>query len=207
MNKIETILFDFGGVLLDLDSDRTYTSLSELLGIDFYRIKDSKAQYKFLLDYEQGKISREVFIWNIQRLAKGKTPQPLNIIKAWNAMLLGWDEHKFEVLRQLKNRYRIMILSNTNELHIDWVNRDLKKRNRYDDFQDLFEGNLYYSFQMGLIKPSIEIFKELISQSGIEPSKTLFIEDTEQNLIPAQSLGMQGLLHTRNDAIDYLLEI
>ncbi|HPQ20614.1 MAG TPA: HAD family phosphatase [Saprospiraceae bacterium] len=207
MNKIETILFDFGGVLLDLDSDRAYTSLSELLGIDFYRIKDSKAQYKFLLDYEQGKISREVFIWNIQRLAKGKTPQPLNIIKAWNAMLLGWDEHKFEVLRQLKNRYRIMILSNTNELHIDWVNRDLKKRNRYDDFQDLFEGNLYYSFQMGLIKPSIEIFKELISQSGIEPSKTLFIEDTEQNLIPAQSLGMQGLLHTRNDAIDYLLEI
>lgn len=207
MNKIETILFDFGGVLLDLDSDRTYTSLSELLGIDFYRIKDSKAQYKFLLDYEQGKISREVFIWNIQRLAKGKTPQPLNIIKAWNAMLLGWDEHKFEVLRQLKNRYRIMILSNTNELHIDWVNRDLKKRNRYDDFQDLFEGNLYYSFQMGLIKPSIEIFKELISQSGIEPSKTLFIEDTEQNLIPAQSLGMQGMLHTRNDAIDYLLEI
>ena len=93
---IRNILFDFGGVLLDLDYDKTFDSLSRVLGFSLHDYQCKEELDKLLLDWECGLVNKEHFIWNLQHMAVGEKPQPLDIIRAWNAMLLGWQVEKFD---------------------------------------------------------------------------------------------------------------
>lgn len=203
---IKNLLFDFGGVLLDLDYEKTYLKLEEILGVNFNDwIKESSIMDVFI-DFECGKVSKENLIWNIQRQAKKKTPQAVEVIRAWNAMLIGWNTNKFQVLESLSDKYKLFLLSNTNEVHIEWVYRDLKRIARFEQFHMLFEDRLFYSYEMGFRKPNKEIFHKLINNTNIIPEETIFIEDSEENLIEAKKLGFNVILHKRNAGIEYLLE-
>ncbi len=198
---IKNIIFDFGGVLLDLDYSRTADALSRVLDIQMTWESIPKRINRHLIDYEKGQISTEGFIWNLQRLAHGKTPHPNAIIKAWNAMLLGWNPVRFSFLEQLKKKYRVMLLSNTNALHLDWVRRDLKNNHGIENFDDRFFAQTFYSHELGMRKPDMEIYDTVTKKAGVLPSETLFVDDNSQNVSQAQKAGWHAICHNPENEI------
>lgn len=192
---IKNIIFDFGGVLLDLDMQRSYDALNALTGLDYSleTLPDSFRQK--VVEYETGQISTETFIWFWQHLCTPNIPQGEEIIKAWNAMLLGWQPEKFAFLDHLRTKYKVFLLSNTNVLHIEWVRRDLKKNHGITDFETRFFDKAFYSFEMGLHKPDKNIFLQVLIDAGINASDSLFIDDALINVQAAASVGIHGYHH------------
>jgi len=192
---IKNIVFDFGGVLLNLDYEMTIRELSEVMGVPMNG-KDIPGQViKVMLGYEKGEINTETFLWHLQKESQKLTPQPDKIIKAWNAMLLGWNPDRFEFLTELKKKYNLYLLSNTNELHIEWVMRDLKNTHNITDFDTLFSESPFYSHDMQMRKPELQIYNSLIEQTNINPAETLFIDDNIDNVNAAISAGWKAVHH------------
>ena len=197
--KIKNIVFDFGGVLLDLDYTKTHDAMSKLLGFEFMPATFAAETTKFLNEYEIGKINTETFIWNLQRLAKKEVPIGQDVIKAWNAMLLGWQPAKFDFLLSLRKKYKTYLLSNTNELHLTWVLNDLKKHHNIVDFDATFFDKTYYSHLIGMRKPDSQIFEFVTQDAGLDPAETLFIDDLEVNTLAAKVTGLNVYQHDPKD--------
>ena len=142
---IKNIIFDFGGVLLNLDPELTFSELSEVTGIKMTGTDIPAHIFKVMLGYEKGEINSETFLWHLQKESTKLTPQPDKLIKAWNAMLLGWNSERFQFLTNLRRDYKVFLLSNTNELHLEWVLRDLKKNHKIIDFDTQFFDKTFYS--------------------------------------------------------------
>ncbi len=202
---IKNIVFDFGGVLLDLDYELTFAELSEVTGVNM-TFEDIPAHiFKVMLGYEKGEINTETFLWHLQKESTKLTPQPDKLIKAWNAMLLGWNERRFQFLTDLKKNYNLYLLSNTNELHIEWVLRDLKKNHGISDFATRFFDQVFYSHKMKMRKPEDAIYDSLIAETGIDPKKTLFIDDNISNVEAAISAGWNAVHHDpKTEIVDQL---
>ncbi|MBK8886343.1 MAG: HAD family phosphatase [Saprospiraceae bacterium] len=197
--KIQNIVFDFGGVLLDLDYTKTHDAMSKLLGFEFMPATFAPETTKFLNEYEIGKINTETFIWNLQRLAKKEVPIGQDVIKAWNAMLLGWQPAKFDFLLSLRKKYKTYLLSNTNELHLTWVLIDLKKQHHISDFDTTYFEKTYYSHLIGMRKPDSQIFEFVTQDARLDPAETLFIDDLEVNTLAAKVPGWKVYQHDPKD--------
>lgn len=203
----KNIVFDFGGVLLDIDYNKTYVALENLMGIGFDPNTLSPKSLKVLHDFEIGSISVETFLWNLQLISTKEMPQGLDLIKAWNAMLIGWDTEKFEFLMDLKTKYKVYLLSNTNELHLNWVYQDLKTNHNIEDFDTRFFHKTYYSHLIEKRKPNADIFEFVQNDSLLNPSETLFIDDIKENVEAAKSLGWQTYHHNpKENLIDVFKE-
>jgi glucose-1-phosphatase len=205
-NNFEAIIFDFGGVLLDLDIEKTYEELSRLVGFDPIDtdILVSKL-YESFEEVETGQIAGETFIWRIQNLTD-KNIDPVKILHAWNAMLLGWNKSKLDFLERIGKKYPVYLLSNTNELHIDWVMKDLDKNHQITDFDTRFFKKTYYSHKIGFRKPDEEAFNYVLIDAKLDPSKTLFVDDNYTNILGASKLGFQVIHHPTNDSLEYLFD-
>lgn len=193
--EFKNIVFDFGGVLLDIDYNKTSVALQNLLGIAFDPNTLSPNSLKFLHDFEIGRISTETFLWNLQHLSAREMPQGIDLIKAWNAMLIGWDKEKFQFLLELKSIYNLYLLSNTNELHLSWAYQDLKTNHDIDDFDTRFFIKTYYSHLIEKRKPNADIFEFVQNDSQLIPSETIFIDDLKENVEAAKSLGWKTYHH------------
>ncbi|MBK7637373.1 MAG: HAD family phosphatase [Saprospiraceae bacterium] len=193
---VKNIIFDFGGVLLDIDYQRTYDALSRLLNVTFEPDLLPDDAKKVLFDFETGHIHTESFIWNIQRWNKSNTtPMPDEIISGWNAMLIGWNPDKFAFLEELKEKYTVYLLSNTNELHLNWVYNDLRYNHNIIDFDHRFFTKTYYSHLIGMRKPNKDIFNFVGQDARLHPSETLFIDDIKANVEGGKSAGWQTYHH------------
>ncbi len=203
----KNIVFDFGGVLLDIDYHKTYVALENLMGIGFDPNTLSPNSLKVLHDFEIGSISVETFLWNLQLISTKEMPQGLDLIKAWNAMLIGWDKDKFDFLLDLKSKYKVYLLSNTNELHLNWVYQDLKTNHNIEDFDTRFFNKTYYSHLIEKRKPNADIFEYVQNDSLLNPSETLFIDDIKENVEAAKSLGWHTYHHNpKENLIDVFKE-
>jgi putative hydrolase of the HAD superfamily len=198
-NKIKSIIFDFGGVLLDIDFDRMYQAMSRLLKVPFSPDHLPANILPILYQFETGHLNVETFIWNVQRLSTKEMPQGKEVIDAWNSMLLGWNPAKFDLLLRLRKNYSLYLLSNTNELHMDWVYNDLKKKHNIIDFDKHYFDKTYYSHIIGMRKPNSEIFSFVTEDTGIDPGSTLFIDDFEENIDAAKKAGWQTYHHNPKD--------
>jgi putative hydrolase of the HAD superfamily len=204
-NNFEAIVFDFGGVLIDLDIEKSYEELSILVDLNPLETDMLVGKmYESFEELEVGKISGETFIWRIQNLTN-KNIDPIKVINAWNAMLLGWNPSKLEFLYKIKEKYPIYLLSNTNELHLQWVRKDLKENHQIEDFDTRFFKKAYYSHLIALRKPDIEAYNFVIEDAGLNPATTLFIDDNYNNILGAHEAGFQVLHHITNDSLDFLL--
>ena len=192
---IKNIIFDFGGVLLDLDIQRSYDALGKITGQSYTLESLPPAFKERVVAYETGKINTESFIWFWQNICHPNVPQGDEIIRAWNAMLLGWQPEKFDFLDSLRKHYRIFLLSNTNALHLEWVKRDLKNNHGITNFESRFFDHAYYSHEMGLHKPDAAIYTAVLQDAGLEPSETLFIDDNVSNVQSAASIGIHVYHH------------
>lgn len=188
---MKNIIFDLGGVILNIDYFKTSAAFKSIGGDQFDAIY-SQAQQNFLFDdLETGNISEKAFFAELNTLLGGNyTPEEL--IKAWNAMLLDFPMSRIEKLEQLGKEYRIFLLSNTNETHLAAFKIIAEQSVGYGRFVNCFE-QVFYSHQIGARKPNIDAFEHVLNAGKLEPNQTLFIDDSPQHLVGAKVCG----IHTR----------
>ena len=127
MTKIKNIIFDLGGVILNLDYSKTVEEFNKIGFFNFEKVYNQKKQSKIFDDFEKGEISNDKFISLIQQSEKLKIDEN-DFINAWNAMLLEIPKERIEFIKKLKKDYNIFLLSNTNEIHIKKFEADLRKK-------------------------------------------------------------------------------
>lgn len=205
LQDIDTIIFDLGMVVINLDMEATTNELKRIFGSEYDSLMASLNQDGFFNLYETGKISTETFTTTLAEKSKGKANIE-DIAKAWNAMLLDIPPIRFDILKWAKANYRTYCLSNTNELHINWINDMLKKEFDLQDLSPYFH-HVYLSHEMQQRKPDVEIFETLIQNHQLNPSKTLFIDDTAGHLEGANQAGINTYHLTGNEKIEDLIKI
>ena len=187
---IDTILLDLGGVLIDVDYHRTADAFNAL-GFDGFEAIYSKAQQDHLFDgFEIGALSPADFRQRIRALhGNGITDEQVD--HCWNAMLGRIPQERIDLVRQLKERYRVLLLSNTNAIHVPAFERIIAEDNGIADFKALFHG-AYYSCEVGLRKPDAEAFHHVLSRHGADPARALFIDDSLHHVVGAREAGLQA---------------
>ncbi len=182
---IKTLLFDFGDVFLNLDKPATLKQLKALGLNDFSEemLATNKA-------YEVGKLSTEEFLKFYQEHFPKHDSSAL--IQAWNAILIDFPQHRLEFLQRLQKegKYQLILLSNTNDLHIKWVKENIKS---FTEFKNCFDA-FYLSHEINFRKPDPAIYKFVAEKHDLKPNETLFIDDTKENTEAAKKLGF----HTWN---------
>lgn len=189
-NKYKNIIFDLGGVLLNIDHTRTAKAFSSF-GLTDFSTLFSAAQQKHLFDlYEKGLISSQNFRNQIKTYCNNNIDDA-TIDMAWNAMLLDLPPERLRLLQILKNTNRTFLLSNTNEIHIETFNAYLQKTFGIIDLSGYFE-KMYLSYKLGMRKPDAEIFELVLSKNNLNPNETLFIDDSIQHIEGAKKMGIQA---------------
>ena len=178
---IKTIIFDFGDVFINLDKPATLRELSQLGDFQFNdSIQGLNNQY------EVGKITTKEFIQNYHRLLPQATEEQL--VEAWNAILSDFPKYRLDFVKHLAatGDYKLILLSNTNELHINWIKQHISF---YEKFKSCFD-SFYLSHEIQYRKPNSDIFEFVLQEHQIQPTETLFVDDTKENTDAAQKLGV-----------------
>jgi len=195
MKDIELILFDLGGVLIDIVEHATENAFVKLGTVDFEE-KYTQFQQNQLFDlFETGQISAQHFI-NKLLDATRKGTSPNEVVHAWNAMILSFSEKKVQLILELAKKQRIALLSNTNELHMVEVKREWAKVSQVL-FESVFE-KVFLSHEIKQRKPHPETFVWVCEQLKVTPSKVLFIDDSPQHISGAQEAGLQTFYYQKD---------
>lgn len=194
MKDIRTVVFDFGGVLIDLDMPETIRQVEEL-GVPAFdkMLVNHYVCHGFLGEFEKGGVSPGEFRSKIRDLASKPHLSDDAIDKAWCAMLTHVPAYKLDLLLELNKKYRVFMLSNTNKIHIDYSLRKCFYNDGHK-LSDYFE-KCFLSNEMGLSKPDPTIFKMFLSETGVSPEQTLYIDDAIKNVEAASSLGFKARLY------------
>jgi glucose-1-phosphatase len=174
--QIKNLIFDLGGVILDLSVDSTLKSFSQLSGLDKPVVeKIFHSTPEFLL-YEKGLITDAEFRDFVRKVYTiNASDQQLDA--SWNAMLVGIPVVKLELLHRLKAKYNVYLLSNTNNIHLEHINNIMLPSITGDQSLDPFFHKAYYSHVMKMRKPDAEIFQSLLDENSMVPEETLFLDD------------------------------
>ena len=201
--SIKNLIFDLGGVILDLSVDTILSAFANLSGIEPATVKKlfvSSPQFEF---YEKGGISDEEFRKFVKTLY-GMDASDDQLDACWNAMLLGFPQKKLDLLETLKGKYNVYLLSNTNNIHLQYINNILlPKVNHHSQLDDFFH-RAYYSHRMKKRKPDAEIFDQVLQEGNFLPEETLFLDDNLSNIEGAEKLGIKTVHVVNPDMIyDY----
>jgi len=184
---IKTIIFDFGGVVIDIDPQLTINEFDKLGMTDSGTFLQPDFINNVIRKFERGILTPEVFRDKVRARANTDfTDQQID--DAWNALLFDIPAERIEVIEEVKKNYKILLLSNSNEIHYDLYIRDLQLRFGYREFDELFD-KAYFSFDLHLSKPDVEIYEFVMYQHKLNPAETLFIDDNLDNINTAKSLG------------------
>lgn len=189
---IRHIIFDLGGVLLNIDPDLTLQAL-ENLGIPDFKETYQKLQEQSVFDdLETGHLSTDNFLKAIKMAAPGVSLQDEAIITAWNVLLLDFPLRRLQILQQLQLYYDLVLLSNTNEIHEAAFNKILHQSHGIPNIGVFFD-KVYYSHKLGMRKPNLSIFERVLNDCNFTPQHTLFIDDNAANIAAADALGIQTI--------------
>lgn len=181
---IKNIIFDFGDIFINLDKQATYKELAKL-GVTSI----SEDMINTYHQYEMGLISTDDFVG----FYKQKFPQlsSENLINAWNAILLDFPLQRLSFLKELagSKKYRLFLLSNTNDLHISWIKNDWGTE-LYNEFKNCFE-QFYLSHEINFRKPNANIYEFVLSENNLKASETIFVDDLKENTDAASELGIK----------------
>jgi len=176
---IKTIIFDFGDVFINLDKEAT-----ERMLFQFGVTKISPEMMCLTKQYELGLITTANFIKLFKTLIPKISKE--KIIESWNSILLDFPKYRLEFLKNLskEKKYKLILLSNTNELHISWIKNHIPF---YEEFKNCFDA-FYLSNEINLRKPDFEIFKFVLSENNLIAEECLFIDDTKEHIDSAYQL-------------------
>lgn len=194
MAVIKNIIFDFGGILLDLDYKATDESLKDLFQIQF-DARDYPEPYLTILDeYEMGLFGEGSFMHRLQRTVDHVVTER-QILDAWNAMLLGLPKERLDWVLGLRDNYTVYLLSNTNHSHIQYLHRVMLPHIGVVDFEQTYFEKVYYSHKVKMRKPNHDIYEYVINDAGIDPAESIFIDDNLDNINAAREVGLHAAWH------------
>ncbi len=204
MKHIKNIIFDLGGVIINLDVKKTIEEFNKLSHVPFENIYTQAKQSELFNDFDKGKISGDKFFKKIKQEINYKGNE-ISLLYAWNAMLLDVPEERLDTLVDAKQNYNTFLLSNTNEVHIADFEYNLYHIHGVKNFEDYFD-RTYYSCRVGMRKPDKEIFELVLNENKLDPKETVFIDDSIQHVQGAGALGINAYLLPKNMEVDELLK-
>ena len=194
---IENIIFDLGGVIINLDIEQTFTKFSEIFQKEINAdIFSDHEKFRFFRDYEVGNINNDEFRSSIKALADFDIDDHL-IDEAWIAMLQNIPADRIKWIYESSRKYNCVVLSNTNHIHVNYFEEYFNHVTPYGYPKNVFQ-KVYYSHEIGERKPDLASFEYVLNDTGFDPSKTLLLDDLKENLESAQKLGIQTELVKRN---------
>jgi glucose-1-phosphatase len=186
--SFQNIIFDLGGVIINIEPERTWQAFAQRTGKNDSEIKALFSEMEVFAHLEEGKISGTDFI---NTLSQHTRLSEQEVLDCWNALLLDIPEERIELLKSLKKNHRLILLSNTNELHIDAIQTYLDKQFS-TQLHDLFD-EVFLSHEIQLRKPNREIYAHLLEATNIDPRHSVFIDDLKENALSATQVGISGL--------------
>ena len=202
MRNIKTIIFDFGGVILNIDYYKTSNAFNNLGVASFDDMYSQKNADPLFSNLEEGKLNEEEFYESFRRSTNLQSTNQ-EIEGAWNAMLLGYRKEALDTLKSIKHKYRLFLLSNTNIIHLQAFNKIYKDEVGQGCLADYFD-KIYYSHEIGFRKPNAEAYEYVLKENNLSPSETLFIDDSIQNIETANTLGLQTIFLKERAGIEDL---
>lgn len=202
MAALKNIIFDLGGVLLNIDYYKTKNAFLELGFGNFDEMYTQYSADTLFSGLETGKISNDDFLERLVKAAEGKINSD-QIRKAWNAMLLDFRVPSLDFLEELSKKYRLYLLSNTNAIHLEAF-KEIFTSETGKPSLDAYFTKAYYSNLVGLRKPNEDIFEFILKDAGINATETLFIDDSYNNIETAKRLGFQTHLLLAEEKIEKL---
>lgn len=192
---IKTIIFDFGDIFINLDKSATQRELNSL---KIEKISEDLQQTN--LEYEQGHITSDEFLGAYTNRYPAIEKDQFR--RSWNAILKDFPVYRLKFIQKLSEEkdYQLILLSNTNEIHIDWIKQEVPF---FEDFKNCFDA-FYLSHEIHYRKPNRNIYEFVLSKHQLKPEECLFIDDTSANTEAAKELGIHvwNLEPTREDIID-----
>lgn len=196
---IKNIIFDFGDIFINLDKQAPLIEMSK-----FGLTQMTPELDTIFKNYEMGLMKSDDFINVLQSIFSDASRE--QIITAWNSIILDFPEERLTFIEQLKkeNKYRLFLLSNTNDLHIEKVKISMGLE-RFKRFKNCFE-QFYLSQEMKMRKPNSNIYEFVLLENKLIANETLFIDDTKENTVSASELGMLcwNLLVGKEDVLETL---
>ena len=200
--NITTLIFDLGGVIVNLDLNRCILNFKQLGLKNFEQYLGNFGQSGFFLQFEKGQIGVNEFRNEIRKLAT-KPLTDAQIDEAWCSFLCNIPSQKLELLLELKKKFRLLLLSNTNALHIE-VSTKNEFAKAGTTLSDIFE-KCYFSYEMGMAKPDAEIFEAVLADAGVKADECLFLDDGTKNIEQASKLGIPSYLVNIKEDLGFLL--
>ncbi|MFP4845780.1 HAD-IA family hydrolase [Winogradskyella sp. PE311] len=196
MSKIKTLIFDFGDVFINLDKVGAMENALDLFGLDTFEgeMIDTNTQY------EIGRISTSEFIQFY--LSKFPNLNKAEVVKAWNYIIKDFPKYRLDFIKTLAQNkdYQLILLSNTNDMHIDFIKQKVPFYEEFKSYFDVF----YLSQQIHLRKPNADIFEFVLRENKIIAKECLFIDDTKDNTDMAKKLGFSiwNIDETKEDVVN-----
>ncbi|NEP63754.1 MAG: HAD family phosphatase [Symploca sp. SIO2G7] len=204
LTTIDNIIFDLGGVIVNLDYGLTIQAFSMLAGYDIIQQYSQRSQADIFSQFEVGRITPAEFRQGLAKLLQFEADDKA-IDQAWSALILDFPPERVELVQQIGQRKRIFLLSNINELHLTTSDRKFSEAmgTNIGTLADQFE-RAYYSHLVGDRKPNATMFQRVIDENNLDPAKTLFLDDTAHHLVGAQQIGLQTIHITPETPIESL---
>ena len=180
------LVFDLGGVLVDIDPDRAIRAFAQLGGMQIDDLENRINNLSLFHEYEIGLYNHPEFRDRLRTFLPNSVSDD-EIDKAWSSLILDIPQDRIDLVKSLKQRYQLFVLSNTNPFHIQQINQQMI-RNGNPPLDSLFH-KVYYSYLLHMTKPSPEIYQHITRKNGLDPSELLFLDDTLANINAAQTLG------------------
>jgi len=202
--NVKNLLFDFGGVIVSIEKQKAVDRFKEI-GVS--RIEEFLGEFRqggIFLDYEEGKLTDEEFYAALRKISDREDMTAEEIDSAWRAFITDIPKYKLDLLKELRSKYNLYLLSNTNPSIMGWA----------DSTDFTFEGlpisayfdKSYMSYKIGCAKPDKEIFDYIIKDSGLIPSETLFFDDGKANIEAARELGFQVHLTDQDEDLRKVMD-
>lgn len=197
-NNIENIIFDLGGVIINLDFEKTFLNFSRVFNkkIDSEILADHD-KFGFFREYEVGNIEDDEFRGEIKKLSDEPIEDKL-IDDAWIAMLQDIPANRIKWIYEATQKYNCVVLSNTNHIHVNHFEAYFNQVTPYGYPGDVFQ-QLFYSHEIGERKPNAAAFQRVLDDTGFDPEKTVLFDDLKENLVAASQLGIKKEYVERNN--------
>lgn len=187
-SKIKNIIFDLGGVLLNINPLLSLLELEKISGIAKDELLVKLANGQIFEKFDTGRLNPAQFRNKLCQILKHEVTDS-EIDRIWNKLLLDFPSHRVEMLKQLSKNYRVFLLSNTNSIHFDHYTSVFYEKYGIR-MTDLFE-RLFLSFEIGIHKPDAGIYTHVLQHAGIEALETVFFDDSLANIEAAGKLGIE----------------
>ena len=203
---LKNLIFDLGDVIMPIDLTAPVRNFAMLANLPEEEVRAIWKQHDIFNQYETGLIDDDAFRGHVRRLLNSDSWADEVIDTAWNTVLLDLPVERIERIKELKQHYRLFLLSNTSPIHIRRVNQVLTGMNQ-PTLKDLFE-HVFYSYEVRLMKPSPEIYQHVLTQAGLKAEETAFFDDNAANIQAAAALGIQAVhVQPPKTILDYLRDV